>query len=61
MNLSEFRFPLEGNVQSLVHFLDAKDDYAFTFGSPFCYSEPAKLREKKAFLLAGFNSMKKRT
>ena len=60
MNLSEIRFPLEGNVQNLVHFIDHSGNYAFTFGSPFCYEEPSDLREKKAFLLAEFNQMKKK-
>lgn len=60
MNLSEIKFPIEGNVQNLVHFLDVNGDYAFTFGSPFCYAAPADLKEKKAFLLGSFSQMKKR-
>lgn len=60
MNLAEIRFPLEGNVQSLVHFLDNQGAYAFTFGSPFCYVSPEDLKEKQAFLLGCFNQMKKK-
>ena len=60
MNLDDFRFPLEANVQSLAHFIDSQGTYAFTFGSPFCYKEPAELKEKGAFLLAGFNQLKKK-
>ena len=60
MNLDDFRFPLEANVQSLAHFIDSQGTYAFTFGSPFCYEEPAELKEKNAFLLAGFNQLKKK-
>lgn len=60
MNLEEIRFPVEGNVQNLVHFMDVNGSYAFTFGSPFCYNEPAELKEKGAFLLAFFNHMKKK-
>ena len=61
MYLAEIRFPLEGNVQSLVHFIDTQGAYAFTFGSPFCYSEPAELKEKKAFILGEFNHLKKKS
>ena len=61
MNLDDLSFPLEANVQNIAHFLDTKGTYAFTFGSPFCYNEPAELKEKKAFLLAGFNQQKKKS
>ncbi len=61
MNLDELSFPLEANVQNIAHFIDTKGTYAFTFGSPFCYNEPAELKEKKAFLLAGFNQQKKKS
>ena len=60
MNLESIRFPIEGNVQNLVHFTDAYGTYAFTFGSPFCYAEPAELKAKNAFLLGSFNYMKKK-
>ena len=60
MNLAEIRFPLEGNVQSLVHFLDTQGAYAFTFGSPFCYVSPEDLKEKGAFLIGFFSQMKKK-
>lgn len=60
MNLKSFQFPLEGNVQSLVHFIDTRGAYAFTFGSPFCYMEPNELKEKKAFLIGAFNQLKKK-
>ena len=60
MNFDELRFPLEANVQSLAHFIDAQGTYAFTFGSPFCYNAPTELKEKQAFLLAGFNQQKKK-
>lgn len=61
MNLESIRFPLEGNVQNLVHFSDQYGTYAFTFGSPFCYAEPAELKEKNAFLIGGFNHLKKKS
>ncbi len=61
MNLESIRFPIEGNVQNLVHFTDVYGTYAFTFGSPFCYTEPAELKSKNAFLLGGFNHMKKKS
>ena len=61
MNLESIRFPLEGNVQNLVHFSDPYGAYAFTFGSPFCYTEPVELKEKNAFLLGGFNHLKKKS
>ena len=60
MNLESIRFPLEGNVQNLVHFSDQYGTYVFTFGSPFCYAEPADLKAKNAFLLGGFNHLKKK-
>ena len=60
MNLDELSFPLEANVQNIAHFIDTKGVYAFTFGSPFCYISPEELKEKKAFLLAGFNQQKKK-
>ena len=60
MNLDELRFPLEANVQSLAHFIDTDGTYAFTFGSPFCYTGPEEFKEKQAFLLAGFNQQKKK-
>ena len=58
MIIDELRFPLEANVQSLAHFIDSQGAYAFTFGSPFCYNSPAELKEKQAFLIAGFNQQK---
>ena len=61
MNLSDIRFPVEGNVQNLVHFMETSGAYAFTFGSPFCYQEPAELKAKNAFLLASFNHLKKKS
>ena len=60
MNLADIRFPIEGNVQNLVHFIDNEGAYTFTFGSPFCYVSPEDLKEKKAFLLGSFNQMKKK-
>ena len=60
MNLNELQFPLEANVQTLAHFIDIQGTYAFTFASPFCYNSPAELKEKQAFLLAGFNQQKKK-
>ena len=60
MNLADIRFPIEGNVQNLVHFLDNEGNYTFTFGSPFCYASPVDLKVKKAFLLGSFNQMKKK-
>ena len=60
MNLESIRFPLEGNVQNLVHFSDQYGTYVFTFGSPFCYAEPADLKIKNAFLLGAFNHLKKK-
>ncbi len=60
MNLESIRFPIEGNVQNLVHFMDPDGSYTFTFGSPFCYTEPSELKIKKAFLLANFNHLKKK-
>lgn len=61
MNLESIRFPVEGNVQNLVHFTDVYGAYAFTFGSPFCYAEPAELKAKNAFLLGSFNHLKKKS
>ncbi len=61
MNIADIRFPIEGNVQNLVHFLDPRGTYVFTFGSPFCYTEPAELKEKKAFILGEFNNLKKKS
>ena len=51
MNITDIHFPIEGNVQNLVHFLDPRGAYVFTFGSPFSYMEPSELKEKKAFIL----------
>ena len=61
MNLNDIRFPIEGNVQNLVHFMETNGAYSFTFGSPFCYQEPAELKAKNAFLLASFNHLKKKS
>lgn len=61
MNLKDIRFPVEGNVQNLVHFMEASGAYVFTFGSPFCYQGPAELKDKNAFLLASFNHLKKKS
>ncbi len=61
MNISDIRFPVEGNVQNLVHFSDPRGTYVFTFGSPFCYTQPVELKEKKAFLLGSFNHLKKKS
>lgn len=60
MNLNDLHFPLEANVQNLAHFIDPHGAYAFTFASPYCYNNPAELKEKEAFLLAFFNSQKKK-
>lgn len=59
MEISSLQFPLEGNVQALVHFANADEGYAFTFASPFCYAEPVDMKEKKMFLLAKFSQVKK--
>ncbi len=61
MNIADIHFPLEGNVQNLVHFLDPRGTYAFTFASPFCYAGPADLKEKQAFIIGEFNHLKKRS
>ena len=60
MNLDDLHFPLEANVQTLAHFVDTQGSYAFTFASPFCYNTPADMKENGAFLLAFFNSQKKK-
>jgi len=60
MNFEAIKFPIEGNVQSLAHFIDTQGTYIFTFGSPFCYTSPADLKEKKAFILGKFNPQKKK-
>ncbi|MBQ6517514.1 MAG: hypothetical protein IJI14_02270 [Anaerolineaceae bacterium] len=60
MDFNELHFPLEANVQNIAHFIDTRGTYAFTFGSPFCYNEPLDLKEKKAFLLGGFNQQRKK-
>lgn len=61
MNISEIKFPVEGNVQNLAHFYDSQGSYVFTFGSPFCYDNPIELKEKNAFLLANFPQVKKKS
>ena len=61
MNIADIRFPIEGNVQNLVHFSDYGGNYVFTFGSPFCYAGPEELKNKKAFILGGFNHLKKKS
>ena len=59
MEISTLQFPLEGNIQALVHFMDGEESYAFTFASPFCYTEPVHLKNKQMFLLAKFSHLKK--
>lgn len=55
MNLVDIKFPIEGNVQSLVHFSDGQHNYAFSFASPFVYQQPEELKEKKAFIIGSYN------
>ncbi len=55
MNFEDIKFPIEGNVQNLVHFSDSQHNYAFSFASPFMYEQPAELKLKKAFLLGSYN------
>ncbi len=55
MNLEDIKFPIEGNVQNLVHFSDNQHNYAFSFASPFVYLQPEELKAKKAFLIGSYN------
>ena len=61
MKISEIAFPIEGNVQTVAHFYDQRGNYVFSFASPFCYNEPAEMKAKNAFLLAGFMNPKKKS
>ncbi len=55
MNFESIRFPIQGTVQKLVHYLDDTHQYAFSLASPFVYDEPQQYKQRNAFLIGKYN------